>query len=148
MWRDLAVPFQNRAVPRAQARRRRCVAGSLRNVVAQATKSERILKRRGLLLVDRVLPVRAELLEIADLLDRNYEADPSVVDQLYRLLTDGCESPLFNRRVHASELRAALFSARCRLTGTDPEDLTDSGEIDDAERSKISWLHGEIGAWR
>jgi hypothetical protein len=34
---------------------------------------------------------------------------------LHRLLTDGCESPLYNRDVHPSELRATIFYVRSRL---------------------------------
>jgi hypothetical protein len=64
------------------------------------------------LLPDRVAAVRDELLEIALMLEHADELDPSWVLTVRKLLTDGCESPLFNREVHISELRATLFYLR------------------------------------
>jgi hypothetical protein len=68
------------------------------------------------LLHDRVALVRADLLEIAGLLERAADPDPRCVTELHRLLTDGCESPLFNPDIHPSELLASVYYAHSRLT--------------------------------
>ena len=68
-----------------------------------------------MLLYDRVGPVRSDLLEIAALLERELQPDPDGVAALQRLLTDGCESPLYNADVHPSGLRATLHFVRSRL---------------------------------
>jgi hypothetical protein len=72
-------------------------------------------RRFEVVLHDRVHDFRAELLEIAALLERTSRPDPDCVGALHRLLTDGCESPLYNRDVHPSELRATLHHVRSRL---------------------------------
>ncbi len=69
-----------------------------------------------MLLPDRVGLVRADLLEIAELLEQSPDPDPRCVTELHRLLTDGCESALFNPDVHPSELRASLYYVHLRLT--------------------------------
>jgi hypothetical protein len=68
------------------------------------------------LLHDRVALVRADLLEIAELLEQAPDAEPRCVTELHRLLTDGCESPLFNPDVHPSELRTSVYYVHSRLT--------------------------------
>jgi hypothetical protein len=67
------------------------------------------------LLHERVALVRADLLDIAALLERERHPDPGCVLALHRLLTDGCASPLYNHDVHPSELRATLYYVRARL---------------------------------
>ncbi len=75
------------------------------------------------MLLDRVaavrsdLPARAARLELEHSPDR--DPDPSAVETLWRLLTDGCESPLYNRDIHVSELAAALCYTRRRLSPDD-----------------------------
>ena len=69
-----------------------------------------------MLLLDRVATVRPELLELADALERCGDPDPAAVADLRRLLTDGCQSPLYNPEVHISELRATLYYLRSGLT--------------------------------
>jgi hypothetical protein len=64
------------------------------------------------LLTDRVAAVRDELLEVALIVEHRDDLDPSRMAALHRLLTDGCESPLYNRDVHISELRATLYYLR------------------------------------
>lgn len=73
-------------------------------------------RRFEVLLHDRVALVRADLLEIVALLEHEPDPDPGCVAALHRLLTDGCESPLYNAEVHPSELRATIFYVRSRLT--------------------------------
>jgi hypothetical protein len=43
------------------------------------------------------------------------DPDPSAIDALLGLLTDGRESPLYNPAVHASELYATLIDVSRRL---------------------------------
>jgi hypothetical protein len=64
------------------------------------------------LLRDRAAAVRPELLEIAFMLEHSHSLDAAWISTVRRLLTDGCESPLYNRDVHISELRAALYYLR------------------------------------
>jgi hypothetical protein len=93
----------------------RRVAGWLRGAVARATASGRLVRRSGLLLGDRVVAVQAELLEIAELLEQSRQPDAQAVTAVRRLLTDGLQSPLYNRDVHPSELLATLYFVRSRL---------------------------------
>ena len=110
---DLRRPARDaRPSGRRDARR---VAGWLRRAVARATDSRRLVRRSGLLLCDRVVAVQAELLQIADLLERAERPDAEAVTAVRRLLTDGLQSPLFNRDVHRSELLATLYFVRSRL---------------------------------
>jgi hypothetical protein len=106
-----------RDVPPSGARDARRVAGWLRGAVARAAASGRVVRRSGLLLCDRVVAVQVELLEIAELLERAERPDAEAVTTVRRLLTDGLQSPLFNRDVHPSELLATLYFVRQRLAG-------------------------------
>jgi hypothetical protein len=85
--------------------------------VARATPSRDPLRRRfDVLLYDRVAEVRADLLEIAQLLAVADDPGRDCVVELNRLLRDGCDSPLYNADIHPSELRATLYQVRSRLT--------------------------------
>lgn len=112
-------PLLRAAFARPDRDRPRFLAECLRDAVSRAVIRDGWFRRRGLLLCDRVIAAQAELLEVADLLEHSDGPDPEAVATVHRLLTDGCESPLFNRSVHESELRAALHFARDRLC--DPE---------------------------
>ncbi len=105
------APTRSRGAVRAQRR----VVDGLRSVARQAG-SEARQPRFGVLLGERAALVRGELLEVAALLEAAADPDPGVVAELYRLLTDGCSSPLYNRDVHISELQAALYYARLHLS--------------------------------
>ncbi|MGZ4192875.1 MAG: hypothetical protein ACXVRW_10530 [Solirubrobacteraceae bacterium] len=59
--------------------------------------------------------VRAELLEVAALLEQAPRVDPDCIAELLRLLTSGFDSPLFNSEIHPSELKATLYFLRSRL---------------------------------
>ena len=111
------VDFRRRARDAAasDAREARRVAGWLRAAVARVAASGCLVRRSGLLLGDRVVAVQAELLEIAELLERSDRPDAQAVTAVRRLLTDGLQSPLYNRDVHPSELLATLYFARLRL---------------------------------
>jgi hypothetical protein len=99
-------------------RTRRRLVRSLRQLASHTSRHRRF----DVLLHDRVAPIRGDLLEIAALLERELRPDPGCVVALHRLLTDGCASPLYNRDVHPSELRATLHYVRCRL-GTSVDSL-------------------------
>ncbi len=67
-----------------------------------------------MLLYYRAAAVRADLLEIAALLEHAHDPDPGSVAALRDLLR-GERSPLFDAAVAASELRATLDRARAAL---------------------------------
>ncbi|MGN6869141.1 MAG: hypothetical protein ACTHMY_12145 [Solirubrobacteraceae bacterium] len=115
------TPTFRRIVPsggasRVSARAHRRLVRSLESLANRQPPSDRVRRRFEVLLYDRVALVRADLLEIATLLEHEPEPDPGCVAALHRLLTDGCESPLYNAEVHPSELRATIFYVRSRLT--------------------------------
>jgi hypothetical protein len=68
-----------------------------------------------LLRQDRAVAVRDELLELAALVERAWVIDSDCWTELHRLLTSGCDSPLYNADIHPSELRATLHFLRSRL---------------------------------
>jgi hypothetical protein len=108
---------------RVSARTRRRLVHSLRRLANRQPSSHAARRRFEVLLLDRVAPVRADLLEIAALLEAAPDPDPGCVRSLHRLLTDGCESPLYNPEVHPSELRATLYYVRSglgALSGSSP----------------------------
>jgi hypothetical protein len=102
---------RRRVAPRVQ---RRLVA-SLRRTAARAGTPPAPGRRRELLLVHRAGAVRADLLALASAIEHTPEPDPEAVRTLLRLLTDGCDSPLYNERIHPSELLATLYYARRRI---------------------------------
>jgi hypothetical protein len=88
----------------------------LRGLAALGRPGHDAARRRfEVLLHDRVAAVRTDLLEIAALLEHAVLPDPACVADLRRLVSDGCGSPLYNRDVHPSELRATLYYVRARL---------------------------------
>ena len=119
MWRTFP---QTRVTPRVCRR----YATSLRRAVRRSRLPARHRHRQGLMLPDRVAAVRDELLELADLLERAHDPNASAVQMVRQLLTDGCESPLYNRAVHASELKATLFYAKKGLAGCTDHRQTDA----------------------
>lgn len=98
------------------SRRRRTLASRLRRTANRVQDPDPIRRRRELLLCDRVAAVRTDLLEIAVMLAHTRDPDRESLATLCELLSDGCESPLYNRDVHLSELRATLHYVRSRLT--------------------------------
>jgi hypothetical protein len=100
---------------RVTARQRRKLVGWLRLTARRRRRPQTGRYRCDLLLEDRVAGVRADLLEIAAMLEWAGDPDPTCVAELHRLLRDGCESPLYNRDVHISELRAIVYYAKQAL---------------------------------
>lgn len=68
--------------------------------------------RHTVLLQDRAAAVKEELLEIALMLECADDLEVSWVSETHKLLTDGCDSPLYNRDIHVSELWATLHYLR------------------------------------
>lgn len=105
---------RNQARP-VRPRDRHRLARRLRRTARQRPSRDPIRRRYELLLTDRVIAVRAELLEIAAALDQCDEPNAEAVDAAYNLLTHGYDSPLYNADVHPSELRATLYYVRASL---------------------------------
>jgi hypothetical protein len=83
-----------------------------------ANHTERLRPRtrtREPLLGYRAAAVRANLLEIAALLEHTSNPDPARVAALQDLLASGCDSPLYNPDIHISELHATLDYVRSGL---------------------------------
>jgi len=115
---DASLPRPARAGGGARLfnkRTRRRLVRALRELARRSSPGDAPRRRFEVLLYERVALVRDELLEIAVLLERETQPDPGCVVALHRLLTDGCASPLFNRDVHPSELRATVHYVRSRL---------------------------------
>jgi hypothetical protein len=100
---------------RVSPRARRRLVASLRNLANRTPRRNATRHRFEVVLNDRLPGVRTDLLEIAALLEHAPEPEPRCVAELHRLLTDGCESPLYNPDVHVSELRAAVYYIRSGL---------------------------------
>ena len=97
------------------ARYRRSLVRMLRLVARDAVDPNPLRRRHDVLLRYRAAAVRTELLEIAAMLDRAHDPDPSCIAALSDLLRDG-SSPLYHPGVSATELRATLEYARAGLT--------------------------------
>ncbi len=109
-----------RRAPRpTSSRRRRALAQWLRRTAELPIHRDRS-RRFEVLLRDRVALVRPDLLELAVLLERADDPDPTCVATLFELLRNGCDSPLYNPAVHESELRATLYFARAALLKSGP----------------------------
>jgi hypothetical protein len=100
---------------RFSARKRRKLAGWLRRTANCAPECDPRRRRFEVLLRDRVAVVRAELIEIANLLERADDPDPACVATIRELLRNGCDSPLYNRDIHVSELKTTLYYVRSGL---------------------------------
>jgi hypothetical protein len=59
---------------------------------------------------------RTDLLEIATMLEHAHDPDSARIAALRDLISDGCESPLYNTDVHLSELGAMLYYVRSGLS--------------------------------
>jgi hypothetical protein len=112
--RVAAVPGTHRGQA-VSARRRRRLVQSLRAVADRPLSRAAGNRRFEILLRDRAVAVRVDLLELADLLERSDDPDPRCVADLEKLVSDGCGSPLYNAAVHPSELSATLYYARAWL---------------------------------
>jgi len=117
--------YRERAAARKRARLtsargRRFIAGWLRRTAQVANDQNPIHRRQDVLLRYRAVVVRAELLEIAAMVEAAQDPDPGCMVQLHQLLSDGCTSPLYNHDVHVSELWATLDRVRAALDADRP----------------------------
>jgi hypothetical protein len=90
------------------ARNRRFIAKWLRRTANHTRRPRRLARTPEPLLNYRVAAVRTGLLEIAALLEHAQDPDPERIAALHDLLGNGCDSPLYNPDIHASELLATL----------------------------------------
>jgi hypothetical protein len=105
-WRVRAAERKERRLLSSRTRRRLAVSAR------RAAASKPTQSRNTVLLRDRAGAVRDELLEIALMLEHGHALDAEWISDVHKLLTDGCASPLYNRDVHISELRATLYYLR------------------------------------
>jgi hypothetical protein len=111
VWR---TPEPHRAKP--SGRRARAIVAQLRRVARSHPDRDPLRRRAVLYQHDRVDAVRTELLELAALIEQARDIDPACLAEVRRLLTSGCESPLYNPDIHPSEMLAALYFLRSRLS--------------------------------
>jgi hypothetical protein len=125
MWRSLdelaglldapsARPTESQPRGRGAERRRLRVADGLCSVARHAAPRAR-RRHDELLLIARAAAVRSELLEVAALVRWSPHPDPDCLAELHALLTNGCDSPLYNLDVPAEQLAATLHRARITL---------------------------------
>jgi hypothetical protein len=107
----------------------------LRRTANRASARDRFSRWPEPLLCERVTLVRSELLDLADMLERTEHPDADSVVALRDLLSNGCDSPLYNADLHPSELRAALYYIRLRL---------DSGGFDTRDVTRVSRNAGHV----
>jgi hypothetical protein len=100
---------------RASIRTRRRLVSSLRTVAKRTLPRDPARWRLNVLLYNRVPTMRDDRLETAALLESAIKPGPKCVSALRRLLTDGCESPLYNIDVRPSEPRVTPYHVRSRL---------------------------------
>ena len=131
-----------RSVPRRwrehrAERRRRVLVKWLRRTANHTDPAHPIARRRQTLLHHRVGAVRGELLEIAAVLERTQDPNPTSLTELHQLLANGCDSPLYNLDIHISELHATVHYLRAGLlthdrhTDSMPPSMTSSASADE-----------------
>jgi hypothetical protein len=96
-------------------RKRRVLVQWLRRTANRALDTDPIRRQREALLHYRAAAVRADLLEIAAILERTQTPNPACLATLNELLSNGCDSPLYNPCIPVSELRATLDEIRSGL---------------------------------
>jgi hypothetical protein len=109
-WRERTAERKRRRL--VSPRRRRALAHGLRRTAASTHPPTRFDVCP--ILLDRVTPLRIDLLQIADALDQTRNPDPTAVALIHVLLTDG-RSPLYNQGVPSADLHFALSRARAGL---------------------------------
>ena len=112
-WRQRSA--ERRRARLVSARNRRVLARWLRRTANRAHDPDPIRRRQDVLLHYRAAAVRTQLLEIAAILEHAHDPDPHCIAALRDLLANGCDSPLYNADIHASELRATLHYVRSGL---------------------------------
>jgi hypothetical protein len=95
---------------------RRAAAHSLREIAAQRSVPRNAIAPP---LLARLAPVRADLIAVAEELERAQALDPRTMAEITGLMTDGARSPLLNADVPESELAVMLRRIRFRLATGD-----------------------------
>jgi hypothetical protein len=118
--RGVLQRWRARRTERQQARlvsasNRRVLAQWLRRTAHHAVDPDPIRRRHDVLLHYRAAAVRTDLLEIAAILERAPNPDPTCLTELHKLLANCCDSPLYNADIHVSELYTALDHIRSGL---------------------------------
>jgi hypothetical protein len=93
---------------------------SLRQTANRAHIIHPIRRRRKALLHYRAAAVRTELLELAAILEHAQDPDRASVAELRDLLSNSCDSPLYNAKIPAAELGKALQRIRAGLSCARP----------------------------
>jgi hypothetical protein len=114
-------------------RNRRAIARWLRRTAAHTQPLHPLARRRETLLHHRVAAVRADLLEIAAMLERAHDPDPASVAALHDLLANGCDSPLYDA---GSRLRATGDVGRRAFRTHGKQDPDRAGHGSPAMRSE------------
>lgn len=97
------------------AHSRRVLAKWLRRTANCTRPRHRLARTPEPLLHYRAAAVRADLLELAAMLEHTLNVDPDRIATLQDLLANGCDSPLYNPDIHISELHATLHYLRAGL---------------------------------
>ncbi len=108
----LAVSLHRAVNGRRSGPRQRRLAAMLRRTAALRVTTAR---ESRVVPLERLAPVRGELLALADAVVTAERVDPAVLDELETLLCDGVRSPLLNAELPAGELAVALRRARFNL---------------------------------
>ena len=112
---DTRVSMRERWRQHRAEHKRRVIVQWLRRTASRANETDPMRQRSQPLLHYRAAAVRADLLEIAAMLERTQTPNPACVTTLHRLLSSGCDSPLYNPRIPVSKLEATLAQVRSGL---------------------------------
>jgi hypothetical protein len=104
-----AIHVLNSETRPVSSRQRRRLARQLRRTARQRPSRDPLRRRYEVLLTERVIAVGPDLRAIAATFEQIDDPDPESVAAVRRLLSDGCDSPLYNPDIHPSELRATLY---------------------------------------
>jgi hypothetical protein len=119
LWR--ARRARRRRARLVSERERRSLAQGLR-AVCKAAADQTPGVTWSVLLRSRAVPLRAELLELAAMLERAQDPDWACVAALRELLRDGARSPLYNPALDPRQLAVILGQTRASLQAR--EDLS------------------------
>jgi hypothetical protein len=119
-------------------RHRRALAHGLRRTAASTQPPTRF--DICPILLDRVAPLRPELLQLATALEQTHDPDPTSVALIHELLRNGC-SPLYNPNAPAADLHAVLRRARAGFADSPVDeiiDIADAGAVRSDPQSAIA----------
>ncbi|MGH2891877.1 MAG: hypothetical protein ACRDPM_01225 [Solirubrobacteraceae bacterium] len=97
-------------------------------------------RRFDVLLCDRAMAARPQILEIAAALERAAEPSAGTLAALRRLLRDGCASPLYDRAIPEQRLWDVLNQVRLELQASEtraPADQRGTSDTNDPRVHRI-----------